>query len=266
MKIKHLLVLIYTGYVGLVFTIFMFLSTPLILIPLLFQLHGNRLSYQGLRLWAPAFRYLSGIRYEIRGKQHLNEEQSYIFTLNHTSYLDAAALPLIAHHAFKPLAKQEIARIPVFGSLVKIITVMVDRSNAANRNESVARLTQALKSGTSLIVFPEGTINKTAAPLAPFYHGAFRIALETQTPIVPVIIHGASRLMPPGRLSLKPGKIYVEILTPVAPDAFTPEQVEALKETVFQKMENALTAQRQVREEKGIKKDTAKAVSFVEAD
>lgn len=111
MRIKHLLVLLYTGYAALVFIIFMFLSTPLILIPLLFQLHGNRLSYQGLRFWAHAFRWLSGIRYEIRGQQHLDKKQSYIFTLNHTSYLDAPALPLLAHHAFKPLAKQELGRV-----------------------------------------------------------------------------------------------------------------------------------------------------------
>lgn len=257
MRIKHLLVLIYTGYVGLVFTIFMFLSTPLILIPLLFRLHGNRLSYLGLRFWAQAFRCLSGIRYEIRGQHHLYKKKSYIFTLNHTSYLDAPALPLIAHHAFKPLAKQELGRIPVFGSLVRIITVMVDRSNAANRKESVARLTHALQSGTSLVVFPEGTINKMAAPLAPFYDGAFRIALETQTPIVPVIIHGASRLMPPGRLSLKSGKICVEILPPVASRGLTPEHVETLKGTVFQKMGKALLAKQQGIEGISTKKEAA---------
>lgn len=266
MRIKHLLVLLYTGYAGIVFIIFMFLSTPLIIIPLLFQLHGNSLSYTGLRFWAQGFRYLSGIRYEIRGQEHLSNHQSYIFTLNHTSYLDAPALPLIAHHAFKPLAKKELGRIPVFGSLIRVITVMVDRSNAANRKESVLRLTHAIRSGTSLIVFPEGTINKTAAPLAPFYDGAFRIALETQTPIVPVIIHGASRLMPPGRLCMKPGKISIEILSPVTPGSFTPEQAGALKETVFRKMENALSGQQQGSEEKSIKKDTAFAVPFVETE
>ena len=262
MKIIRLLVLLYTAYAGLVFIIFMFLYTPLIIIPLLFKLHGNRLSYLGLRLWAWSFCFFSGIRYKIRGRQHLKANQSYIFTPNHTSYLDIPALPLIAHHSFKPLAKQEIGRIPAFGFLARAVTVMVDRSNAANRKKSVARLTHALQAGTNLFVFPEGTINKTTAPLARFYDGAFRIALETGTPIVPVVIHGASSLMPPGQLSIKPGKILIEILPPMPSQGRSLYSLEALKETVFQKMEKEIIARMEEKETMNIKKDTAPAVPF----
>lgn len=262
MKIKRLLVLLYTVYAGLVFTIFMFLCIPLITMVLLPQPHGNRLSYLGLHLWAQGFRSLSGIRYEIRGRQYLKAGQSYIFTPNHTSYLDIPVLPLVAHHSFKALAKQEIGRIPVFGFLARAVTVMVNRSDAAHRKESVTKLTHALQEGTSLLVFPEGTINKTPAPLASFYDGAFRIALETQTPIVPVVIHGASCLMPPGCLSMKPGKIRVQILPPIPTRGLPLDSLAALKETVFQKMEKEIVVQQQERERWNTKKDTAPAVPF----
>lgn len=262
MRIKRLLVLIYTVYAALVFIILMFLSIPLVLTPLVFKPHGNRLSYLGLHLWAQGFRRFSGIRYQIRGQRHLKRDKSYIFTPNHTSFLDIPALPLIAHHAFKPLAKQEIGQIPVFGSVARAVTVMVDRSNAANRKKSVAKLTQALQAGTNLLVFPEGTINKTEAPLARFYDGAFRMALETQTPIVPVVIHGASRLMPPGSKSIKPGEIHIEILPPISTSTFSQDAVEALKEKVFREMERAVLAKQKNKEAGLIKKDTAVAVPF----
>ncbi len=260
MRIKRLPVLIYTTYAALVFTIFMLLYIPLIITPLLFKHEDNRLSFLGVRLWAICFRWFSGIRYKVRGQDHLQANHPYIFTLNHTSYLDIPAIPLIAHHSFKALAKQEIARIPIFGFVARAVVVMVNRSNAANRRRSIATLTQALQAGTNLLVFPEGTINKTAEPLAHFYEGAFQIALETQTPIVPVVICGASHLMPPGQFGMKPGTIQVQILPPVPVEEFSAENIQSLKELVFEKMQQAVVDLQNERKAKSLKKDTASAV------
>lgn len=257
--INRLLILIYTAYAGIVFLFFMFLYSPLITIPLLFKLHGNRLSYGGLHLWARCFRFFSGIHYSIEGQQHLQKGKTYIFTPNHTSYLDIPALPLLAHSSFKTLAKKEIASIPAFGLLAKAVTVMVDRSNAESRRRSIERLSHALRSGTSLLIFPEGTINKTAAPLTPFFDGAFRIAMETETAIVPVVIQGASILMPPRTFRMRPGRISVKILPPVQPAGHTGETVAELKQRVCQIMERELLQSPDAYTE-AIKKDTAEAV------
>ena len=237
---NRLLLLIYTIYVGLVFFFFMFLYLPLIALPLLFKLDGNQLSYYGLHLWAQTFRLFSGIRYEIKGKENLQAKQSYIFTPNHTSYLDIPALPLTAHHSYKALAKKEIAGIPFFGLLAKAVTVMVDRSSVTNRRKSLIKLIKALKAGTNLVVFAEGTINKTDAPLAPFQDGAFRIAVETGTPVVPVVIMGASKLMPARSKLIRPGKIRVEILPPIPTEGLALNKVKPLKEEVFRKMEDKI--------------------------
>ena len=110
--INRLLILLYTIYSSIVFLFFMFLCSPLITLPLLFKLHGNHWSYRGLHLWAQGFQLFSGIRYTIEGQEHLKKTHTYIFTPNHTSYLDAPALPLMAHSSFKTLAKKELASIP----------------------------------------------------------------------------------------------------------------------------------------------------------
>lgn len=240
MRMNRLPVGLYTIYVGLVFFFFMFLYLPLIVLPLLFKSEGNKLSFYGLRLWAKTFRLLSGIRYEIRGRELLEASQSYIFTPNHTSYLDIPALPLTAHHAYKALAKKEIARIPFFGLLARAVTVMVDRSSVQNRRKSLTKLTKALKAGTNLVVFAEGTINKTGAPLAPFQDGAFRIAVETGTPVVPVVILGAAGLMPARSKLIRPGKIVVEVLPPHPTAGLALNKVKPLKEKIFQQMEEKI--------------------------
>lgn len=232
----------------------MFLYMPLILLPLLFKLNGNQLSYYGLHLWAQGFCSFSGIRYRIRGQQHLQADQSYIFTPNHAFYLDIPALPLIAHRSFKPLFKKEVGHIPVFGLVAKAVTVMVDRSDAEHRRRGVIKLTQALQAGTSLVVFPEGTVNKANKPLNTFYDGAFRIAIETQTPIVPVIIVGAAACMPPRSRFMKPGLISIEILPPVPAAGPQTSELPKLKAKVFAIMEERLRAENQP---EAIKKDTA---------
>ena len=256
--INRFLILLYTIYASIVFLFFMFLSSPLITLPLLFKLNGNQWSYRGLHFWAQGFRFFSGIRYTIEGQQHLQKGKTYIFTPNHTSYLDVMALPLVTHASFKTLAKKEIAAIPAFGILAKTITVMVDRSNAESRRKSIERLTRALRSGTSLLVFPEGTINKTTAPLSPFYDGAFRIALETETPIVPVVIKGAAKLMLPCTFRMRPGKIHVKILPPIQPNINAAKTIISLKQQVFQAMEKELN--HSPASSDPIKKDTAIAV------
>lgn len=262
--INRLLVLLYTIFASLVFTVFMFLYMPLILMPLIFKINGNRLSYYGLHLWAQSFHCFSGIRYRLRGREHLKAGQSYIFTPNHTSYLDIPALPLIAHHSFKPLSKKEVGNIPVFGLLAKAVTVMVDRSDAEHRRQSIVKLSRALKAGTSLLIFPEGTINKTNKPLTNFYDGAFRIAIETQTPVVPVVIKGASARMPARSWFMRPGLISIEILPPVTTAGLQLSELPELKAYVFSKMEERLAAEHQPSHQTTTttKKGTAQAMPF----
>lgn len=259
--INRLFIILYTVYVGFVFFFFMFLCLPLIALPLIFKFEGNQYSFWGLHLWAQCFRLFSGIRYDIKGKENLQPDQVYIFTPNHTSYLDIPALPLSAHGYYKALAKKEIAKIPAFGLLARAVTVMVDRSSVINRRNSMLKLKKALQAGTNLVVFAEGTINKTGTPLAPFQDGAFRIAVETQTPLVPVVIIGASELMPAQSKLIRPGKISVEILPPIPTQGLALNKVKVLREEVFQKMEEKILSYQKEKTTKPHKENKEQTIS-----
>jgi 1-acyl-sn-glycerol-3-phosphate acyltransferase len=101
-------------------------------------------------------------------------------------------------------------------------------------------LRQILKDNVSILIFPEGTQNRSIEPLQPFYSGAFRMAVETGAPIMPMVVVNAGRLMPPGGLSIKPGKIKVVFGEPIDCSAYTMDRVNELKDHVFQVMSKLL--------------------------
>src|SRR5690606_22380022 len=105
-----------------------------------------------------------------------------------------------------------------------------------------------LKAGISILIFVEGTQNRSKEILQPFKDGAFRIAVDTQQPIMPIVVLGAGPLMPPGTINLKPGliRIYVGKEIPTTGLAF--QDIRNLKQRTFDVMkemiEQNLTAER----------------------
>ncbi|HVK97845.1 MAG TPA: lysophospholipid acyltransferase family protein, partial [Flavisolibacter sp.] len=121
------------------------------------------------------------------------------------------------------------------------VIVTVDRSSVTNRFKSVQLLKSILKKGISVVVFPEGTFNTTNKPLLDFYDGAFRIAIETGTPIKPVLLLDTFKRMHYNSVfSLTRGKSRSIFLEEVDVNGLTLQDVSALKEKVYQLMEAAL--------------------------
>lgn len=231
-----ILVKIYTLWVLIVFTVFMILLLPGIMIPLLLGPKFSRIGYFFLWLWSWIFSMLTFIRYDLRGRENIQKKTSYIYVSNHTSFLDIPGIRLLIPGEFRPIAKKELLKIPVFGFIVKAATVVVDRSNAQSRKQSIEKLRDILKGGISILVFAEGTQNRTTEILQPFKDGAFRIAIDTQLPIIPLVVIGAGPLMPPGKMDIKPGNIKVVAGEPISVEGLTTDDVQTLKQQTFDTM------------------------------
>jgi 1-acyl-sn-glycerol-3-phosphate acyltransferase len=147
--------------------------------------------------------------------------------------MDIPALVVTIKGQFRALAKKELLKLPVFGWIAQIMCVVVDRSNNESRRKSMENLKRILGMGISVLIFPEGTQNRTKEMLQPFYDGAFRIAVETQQPIIPIVVLGAGEIMPPGRAFIRPGKITVVIGEEISTAGFTLTDVKDLREKVF---------------------------------
>ena len=239
---RTILIKLYTAWVLLVFSVFMILYLPGILIPFLFGERYGNISYKFLKLWSWTFSKLNFIHYEIIGKENIHPGKAYIYTSNHTSSLDIPGVCLTVPSQIRPLAKKELKKIPVFGWIVEPACVIVDRSSNESRRKSMDHLKNVLKQGISVLIFPEGTQNRSSEILQPFYEGAFRIAVETQQSILPMVIINAGNLMPPGKLYVKPGKITVIIGEEISTQGLTLQDVSHIKEKVFTLMKNMISS------------------------
>lgn len=232
-------------YVVYAFAVFIVLMLPVFIWSLLVlplgRIKSGNLIYYACMVWADLWFLLVFIWHRNIYIEKPREDQSYIYVANHISYLDSAVIPKTLRHPVRALGKVEMARIPVFGFIYQRAIVTVDRSSVANRTKSVQILKSVLRKGISVLVFPEGTFNKTHQPLKEFYDGAFRIAIETGTPIKPVLLLDAyDRLHYNSIFSLTPGRSRSLFLPEVPVEGLTLADVASLKTKVFQLMEVAL--------------------------
>ncbi len=214
----------------------MILLLPFIVLPFSFGPRFGSVGYAFLWLWSWIFSKLTFIRYRFYGRENFRKGQAYIYVSNHTSFLDIPGLTMLLPGQFRPLAKKELLKIPVFGWIANAASIIVDRSSPDSRKRSIDKLKNFLRKGISILIFAEGTQNRTKEILQPFHDGAFRIAIDTQEPIIPIVVLGAGRLMPPGTINLKPGIIRIYVGKEIATQGLTTSHVKQLKETTFTTM------------------------------
>ena len=116
------------------------------------------------------------------------DEGAYILVSNHLSMCDIPICMATSPIAFSFLAKKEVDRIPIVGYLCRNMHVYVDRKNKEARKETVINMQNHIAKQRSILIYPEGTRNTTQAPLKRFYDGAFKLAIETGRPILPLTI------------------------------------------------------------------------------
>ena len=219
----------------------MILLLPGIVLPFLLGQRFGWISYKFLALWSWIFSKLNFIHYRYKGMGNMEKGKSYIYVSNHTSFLDIPGITMGIRGQFRPLAKKELLKIPVFGWITRSAAVVVNRSNPQSRKESMERLKKILRMGISILIFAEGTQNRTKEILQPFKDGAFRMAIDTQLPVLPLVVIGAGPLMPPGTINLKPGTIKIVFGEEISTDNLTTEDVPALKEKTFHVMKALIT-------------------------
>lgn len=233
---------IYSVYAFVTFVAIMLVIFPFALVAGFFgRIRGGNMMIRLCMLWADLWFPLIFIFHKKRYEVPHNKSKPYIFVSNHISYLDAAIIVKAYRQPFRPLGKVEMSKVPVFGFIYRNAIVTVDRSNASNRANSVRVLKSLINKGISVMVFPEGTFNMGATPLKEFYDGAFRVAIETQTPVKPVLFLDAYRRMPYESLFLMtPGPSRIVYLDEIPVDGLTLRDLGKLKDQVYSIMEQKL--------------------------
>lgn len=241
--IKKILSVLFLSYSLTVFILAMLLVLPFILISsfLFKEKQAQDITFLFLKLWAGIFSVLCFFPIKSRGYKLHNPNKAYIYVSNHNSYLDAIAVVLSISGSVKPLGKIEMAKTPLFGMIYKRVVVLIDRKDKESRARSVEELKIDLARGQSILIFPEGTMNKTESDLADFYDGAFRLAIETQTDIAPMVILNARTLLPRAYpLDVKPGVVTCVFDEPIEVSGLIADDLENLKAKVRKRMEHLI--------------------------
>lgn len=233
---------LYNVYALITFVAIMLVIFPFVIVASFFgRIRGGNMILRLCMLWADIWFFLIFIYVKRIYESPHDRSRPYIFVSNHISYLDPPILVKAYRQPVRPLGKVEMSKIPVFGFIYKKAIVTVDRSSAENRAASVRILKSIIRKGISVLVFPEGTFNTTGKPLKEFYDGAFRVAIETQTPIKPVLFPDAySRMSYKRFFSLTPGRCRIIYLEEIPVNDYTLAQLPQLKDKVYAAMEKKL--------------------------
>lgn len=224
-----------------VWGIILFIITMLIVFPFFLccfffkEPARGRISHKLYGIWMAIYLPLTGIFVSIKGKHHFEKGKNYIVLCNHNSLIDIPVSTPRIPGANKTIAKIEMAKIPLFGVLYKLGSVLVDRKDKDSRRKSFLLMKEVLDMGLHMCIYPEGTRNKTGQPLKEFHDGAFKLAADTGKPLLPAILFGTAAILPNDKsFYLMPGSISFHFLQPV--EVKTGEDPEALKNRVFKIM------------------------------
>ena len=176
--------------------------------------------------WGEFGSALAGIRIDVHGEQHLWAERPAVFLFNHQSAIDVLIVAKLLRRDFTAIAKKEIAANPLVAPVFRVAdTVFIDRRNAERAIEALEPVVRTLHNGLSVAIAPEGT-RSAGDRLGPFKKGPFHIALQAGVPIVPIVIHNATDVLPKGGFFIRPSEVRVDVLPPIETDDWDVDMID----------------------------------------
>ena len=160
---------------------------------------------------------LAGCRVRVAGKEYMETPGAKIYASNHTSYFDVLPLMLGLGVPYRFVAKMEVAGMPFIGTFLKQMGhLRFDRTDANSRLRQAEEMEHLLRHGDSVFVFPEGTFTKEDG-IRPFQLGAFKAAVATGAPIIPVSLAGTRRFLRDGTYLPRPTTVTLTLSPPILP-------------------------------------------------
>ncbi len=186
---------------------------------------------------------ITGCRLTISGQEHLDGRRPAIYIVNHTSIVDLFIMLRIMPGNAVGIAKKEIVRYPFFGQMYLLTGhLRLDRGRHGVAIASLKALGELVRvHGLSIAMAPEGTRARDGR-LQPFKKGIIHLALQTDLPVVPIIIRGAHRVWRSDSLTLRSEHVSVDVLPPMSTTHWTTGNVDEALEEIHAIYRNKLPA------------------------
>lgn len=172
-------------------------------------------------IWGDFGSAAAGLQVATEGEEHLWSHRPAVFVFNHQSATDALILSRLLRRNFSGVAKTEMQSNPLIGTILGAVgTMFIDRGNHDQAIDALKPAVRRLKEGISIAIAPEGR-RSLGYTLGKFKMGAFHIAMQAGVPVIPIVIANSSDSMPKTGTIIRPAKIDVKVLPPVATDNWT---------------------------------------------
>lgn len=196
-----------------------------------------RIAFMLKKVWAFLICLFSGIIPVItyQSKKYRLPKRCVIVS-NHTSYLDICLSVFYIRYTGLYMGKQELLKAPLFKSFFKYMDIPVDRKSRMGSHRAFVQAGERIDEGYSMIIYPEGTISNEGK-LKPFKNGAFKLAIDKQVPVVPVVNLNNWQLLQNGgffKSHGRPGLARIIVFDPIPTTDLTEENSVNLRDRVFE--------------------------------
>lgn len=209
-------------FILLLLVVTLFSAIPLLLSRFLYWIVGKdfptQIGHSRAISWGKAImKATPGWHARIAGKENIPTDRPYVIIANHESMTDIFAIYLLEVQ-FRWLSKQEVFKVPLVGQCMRICGYIgISRGQKNSHKEALDKSAETLKKGISMLFFPEGTRSLDGKPKK-FKIGAFKLAIENDVPILPVVLINAGKLLKKGSLVPNPANLVIQVLPTVYPN------------------------------------------------
>jgi len=213
---------------------------PFLVLILLLPNAYSKLFWVARNMWARVVLHGSGYYVKVENKEKLKADTNCLIIANHSSHMDVFLMLITCKKPFVFVGKKELYSIPFFGYIYKRAAIMVDRSDSKSKLEVYGRANEMLEKGYNVCIFPETNYLDDTIILADFKRGAFKIAIENNLPIIPLVFYDLKLKHPwyPKFGSL--GKLRVKVLDKINVENLTEEDIPSLTIKAYNKIKHEL--------------------------
>ena len=192
----------------------------------------QKIVFPCVNMWAGSLMKLAGVKITVEGKENIPAGEACVFVSNHQGNFDIPVLLTSLDNPNGIVAKKEIDGLPFVKGWMRLLDcVFIDRENPRKAMTTINEAISIVKSGRSMVIFPEGTRSK-GGPVAPFKGGAFRICEKSKAPVVPVCISGTYKVMEANKNWIKPAQVKVKILPAIDTKDMDKVELKGLSDVV----------------------------------
>ncbi len=223
--------------------IFLILSLPIQLVLLIvgkFNPWAKKTISLAIVSWAfNVVSFISGVKRTVIGEENVPKDTAVLYVGNHRSIFDIVlAYPRVPSPTGF-IAKKEILKVPLLNIwMIYMDCLFLDRKDLRKGMEMILTAIDKVKNGISIFIYPEGTRNKTDAPLGEFHKGSFKIAQKTNCPIVPVVINHSDDILEKHFPWIKSTRITIEYCKPILMSDLSKEDQKNIDQYVKKLMED----------------------------